>query len=194
VIVPRLPARIAAVCLPAARTRRSRFARPLRANSLADSAQPRRDFPLDLLDPTIVTKETIEEVRASSSPISQRWGMVASLQPQDFVDALRGGPCRSLGTSSARSTAAGCRPARDRARRGGLRRRRHLRGGNAHGEPLVGYVEYGIASNPFTYSDGSPASFSELRRAHVRAVGEVKHLCGGHRDEYRISTRALPWS
>jgi transcriptional regulator with XRE-family HTH domain len=50
---------------------------------------PERGELVDLLDPTIVTKKSIEEVRASSSPISQRWGMVTSLQPQDFVDALR---------------------------------------------------------------------------------------------------------
>jgi transcriptional regulator with XRE-family HTH domain len=42
----------------------------------------------DLLDPT-VDRQTLEEVRAASSSISKRWGVVTSLQPQDFADALR---------------------------------------------------------------------------------------------------------
>jgi transcriptional regulator with XRE-family HTH domain len=44
---------------------------------------------VDLLDPIVVTKRTLEEVRASSSPISQRWRIVTTLQPEDFAAALR---------------------------------------------------------------------------------------------------------
>jgi transcriptional regulator with XRE-family HTH domain len=52
-------------------------------------SRSQRPAPSDVLDPDIVTKQTLEEVRASSSPISQRWGIVTGLQPQDFVAALR---------------------------------------------------------------------------------------------------------
>jgi len=45
--------------------------------------------PLDRLDPDIFTPETLAEVRASSSSISTKWGIVTTLQPQDFIDALR---------------------------------------------------------------------------------------------------------
>jgi transcriptional regulator with XRE-family HTH domain len=43
----------------------------------------------DILDPSIRTKRTLEEVKASSSPISQRWNIVTGLQPDDFSHALR---------------------------------------------------------------------------------------------------------
>ena len=43
----------------------------------------------DILDPSIRTKRTLEEVKASSSPISQRWNIVTDLQPEDFSHALR---------------------------------------------------------------------------------------------------------
>ncbi len=43
----------------------------------------------DILDAQIRSKKTLEEVRASASPISQRWGIVTSLQPEDFSLALR---------------------------------------------------------------------------------------------------------
>lgn len=44
---------------------------------------------LDILDADIRSKQTLEEVVASSSPISRRWGIVTSLQPRDFAEALR---------------------------------------------------------------------------------------------------------
>jgi len=44
----------------------------------------------DVLDAGIRSKETLGQVTASSSPISRRWGIVTSLQPEDFVEALRG--------------------------------------------------------------------------------------------------------
>jgi len=43
----------------------------------------------DILDPSIRTKRTLEEVKASSSPISRRWNIVTGLQPDDFSHALR---------------------------------------------------------------------------------------------------------
>jgi transcriptional regulator with XRE-family HTH domain len=45
--------------------------------------------PLDVLDATIRSKRTLEEVRRSASEISQRWGIVTSLQPADFLQALK---------------------------------------------------------------------------------------------------------
>lgn len=48
-----------------------------------------RGAPLDLLDATIGSPKTRRAVAAASSDISQRWGIITSLQPEDFVDALR---------------------------------------------------------------------------------------------------------
>ena len=44
----------------------------------------------DVLDPSIRSKQTLAEVLSSASPISRRWGIVTTLQPEDFVEALRG--------------------------------------------------------------------------------------------------------
>ena len=44
----------------------------------------------NVLDGGIRSKRTLEEVRAASSAISKRWGIVTVLQPEDFVEALRG--------------------------------------------------------------------------------------------------------
>jgi hypothetical protein len=43
----------------------------------------------DLLDATIGSPKTRREVAEASSAISKRWGIITSLQPEDFVDALR---------------------------------------------------------------------------------------------------------
>lgn len=45
--------------------------------------------PPDLLDPTIRSLRTLEEVKRSASKPSERWGIATSLQPDDFVQALR---------------------------------------------------------------------------------------------------------
>lgn len=42
----------------------------------------------DILDTGIRSKKTLERVQEANSDISRRWGIVTSLQPQDFVDAL----------------------------------------------------------------------------------------------------------
>lgn len=44
--------------------------------------------PPDILDAAIRSKRSLDEVRRSSSPISQRWGIVTSLQVEDFLQAL----------------------------------------------------------------------------------------------------------
>lgn len=44
--------------------------------------------PPDILDATIRSKQTLEEVGLASSEISQRWGIVTSLQVEDFLWAL----------------------------------------------------------------------------------------------------------
>jgi len=44
----------------------------------------------DVLDASIRSKQTLAAVTASASPISRRWGIVTTLQPEDFVEALRG--------------------------------------------------------------------------------------------------------
>jgi len=43
----------------------------------------------DLLDPEVRTERGLEAVRSESSPISRRWGVVTTIQPSDFADALR---------------------------------------------------------------------------------------------------------
>jgi transcriptional regulator with XRE-family HTH domain len=43
---------------------------------------------VDILEP-VATKRTAEEVEASASAISRRWGILTSLQPKEFADALR---------------------------------------------------------------------------------------------------------
>jgi transcriptional regulator with XRE-family HTH domain len=43
---------------------------------------------VDILDTGIRSKKTLAEVQAANSSISQRWGIITSIQPQDFVDAL----------------------------------------------------------------------------------------------------------
>jgi hypothetical protein len=43
---------------------------------------------VDILDP-VVSKRSAEEVEASASPISRRCGILSSIQPQEFADALR---------------------------------------------------------------------------------------------------------
>ena len=43
----------------------------------------------DPLDPTIRSLRTLEEVKRTASKSSERWGIATSLQPDDFVQALR---------------------------------------------------------------------------------------------------------
>lgn len=43
----------------------------------------------DILDPDIVTVKTLKEVQSTASTISQRWGIVTTLRPEDFVAALK---------------------------------------------------------------------------------------------------------
>lgn len=61
-----------------------RMFQDLTARSLAQSNVQA----LDILDDTIRTKKTLDQVQASSSAISRRWGVVTGLQPDDFVAAL----------------------------------------------------------------------------------------------------------
>lgn len=52
-------------------------------------ARSKRPAGPDLLDAQIRTKKSLDEVRASSSPISRRWGIVTGLRPADFATALK---------------------------------------------------------------------------------------------------------
>jgi transcriptional regulator with XRE-family HTH domain len=45
--------------------------------------------PPDILDRDILSPQTLDHVLASRSAISRRWGVATSLQPEDFVHALR---------------------------------------------------------------------------------------------------------
>lgn len=44
---------------------------------------------LDILDATVRSKRTLDEVQRAASQLSQRWGIVTSLQPEDFLQALK---------------------------------------------------------------------------------------------------------
>lgn len=46
------------------------------------------DGTFDLLDKTITSHQTAEQVERESSSISKRWRIISSLQPQDFASAL----------------------------------------------------------------------------------------------------------
>lgn len=50
---------------------------------------PGRRLPLDILDAPIRSQRTLDEVQRTSSKLSQRWAIVTSLQPEDFLEALR---------------------------------------------------------------------------------------------------------
>jgi transcriptional regulator with XRE-family HTH domain len=84
--VPRLPS--------SEWTRKARRAETLLAaffGFLSDHfARSTENSPDDLLDSNINNPKTLEEVKRSSSPASRRWRIVTSLQPIDFVEALRG--------------------------------------------------------------------------------------------------------
>jgi transcriptional regulator with XRE-family HTH domain len=63
----------------------------LESPAVARSAQSGASLGIDILDTTIRSRQTLEEVRASSSSISKKWGIVTQLQPEDFLQALRAG-------------------------------------------------------------------------------------------------------
>lgn len=56
--------------------------------SLDRGGEPRAALP-DLLEDTIRSEQSLREVQRASSAISQRWGIVTSLEPEDFVQALK---------------------------------------------------------------------------------------------------------
>lgn len=45
--------------------------------------------PLDVLDATLRSQKSLEEVQQAASMISHRWNIVTTLQPDDFLSALR---------------------------------------------------------------------------------------------------------
>jgi transcriptional regulator with XRE-family HTH domain len=45
--------------------------------------------PPQILDGTVRSSRTLREVQASASEISRRWGIITTLQPEDFLQALR---------------------------------------------------------------------------------------------------------
>jgi len=47
------------------------------------------DGPPDLLDATIRSRRTLDEIQRRASKPSTRWGIATSLQPDDFIQALR---------------------------------------------------------------------------------------------------------
>jgi len=75
----------------AQRARRAAVLLSLFLDSVANGrhAGPDRPLPLDAFDPTIRSKKTLEDVAAASSVISRQWGIVSTLQPRDFAQALR---------------------------------------------------------------------------------------------------------
>ncbi|MEP7124335.1 MAG: helix-turn-helix transcriptional regulator [Byssovorax sp.] len=61
----------------------------LATSQAAQQAFTAGSAPPDLLDATISSAKTRHAVAASSSAISQRWRIITSLQPDDFIEALR---------------------------------------------------------------------------------------------------------
>jgi len=59
-------------------------------SDLAERDEAVRGLPLDVLDRSIRTRRTRDEVSVTASPISQRWGIVTATRPDDFAEALRG--------------------------------------------------------------------------------------------------------
>jgi transcriptional regulator with XRE-family HTH domain len=45
--------------------------------------------PIDFLDPHVRSKQTLDELLQTASPISKRWGVATELKPTDFAQALR---------------------------------------------------------------------------------------------------------
>lgn len=64
-----------------------------RGIALLKTPPPKRDLEgileEDSLDQSFVSIKSVEEVRRKSSDISRTWGILTTLQPQDFVHALR---------------------------------------------------------------------------------------------------------
>jgi transcriptional regulator with XRE-family HTH domain len=56
---------------------------------VSSDSGPARPRAPDILDTTIRSKHTLAEVQRDASEISRRWGIVTSLHPEDFIDALR---------------------------------------------------------------------------------------------------------
>jgi len=48
-----------------------------------------RDAIVDILDPEVRSKRTVDELRRNASPTSERWGIITRIQLQDFSNALR---------------------------------------------------------------------------------------------------------
>jgi transcriptional regulator with XRE-family HTH domain len=56
----------------------------------AEGEDPHRKFPPDIMDRGIRTQRSRDATLLAASAISRRWGIVTSIQPSDFADALRG--------------------------------------------------------------------------------------------------------
>ncbi len=56
---------------------------------LRDGHRGRKGRAVDVLDATIRSRQTLDEVLKSSSAISRRWSVATTLTPGDFADALR---------------------------------------------------------------------------------------------------------
>lgn len=69
--------------------RRAEVALGLFVELVAGRSQAPGWNPVDLLDPSIRSLRTLEEVKRTASRPSQRWGIATSVQPRDFVEALR---------------------------------------------------------------------------------------------------------
>jgi HTH-type transcriptional regulator / antitoxin HipB len=72
---------------PVRRRNKYRRAATVLEHYLAGRPLP-QDGPEDLLDATVRSQRTIDELRAEASPISRRWGVVTALQPADFTAAI----------------------------------------------------------------------------------------------------------
>jgi hypothetical protein len=57
--------------------------------TLTGEALPEAARPADILDPHIRSRTSRDRAWSTASTISRRWGIATSLQPEDFIEALR---------------------------------------------------------------------------------------------------------
>jgi transcriptional regulator with XRE-family HTH domain len=71
------------------RLRQARRTRLLIDLFLETQAAAAESAPWDVLDRTILSRKTVDELKASASEPSRRWHIITSLRPEDFAQALK---------------------------------------------------------------------------------------------------------
>lgn len=66
----------------------------VKINSLIDpirffSSAPGQDLPEDVLDRTLISQKTLEEIKNSRDPLAEKWKIVTRITTDDFIKALK---------------------------------------------------------------------------------------------------------